>query len=441
MTRPARPRGRCRSDRFAHRCGATSAGDDSGVERRLEARSADMSPEIPTDARVDRRSILEELERILRSADLLTIRGEPRFGHADGFRVTVRQVRGGRLRRPSPPPTPLPAPAPLPRRDGERELSASGCAPDVRLRPGGRSRARGPRHPRRRAPARRRPPDDRHSDALVRRRADVETVRARRAQRLGQLGADDREGRLVQPVQAALVEDRDVRAAAPCAFQLGVDGIIQQSRTAHLVAQATFGQSGLACVRPRRARRPTRRCASAPAPRRRARAEPGCGAPADGRSATPATRMPRAAAGRAGRCRARRDRSIEASAASPRPTRSIRRVRASARSAGPSTPSRRPRARRCRSTRSRPPAHHHDRHERADAAEVPGGERRGPRVRADGDGDGAGNEERAGKRQHAAPTTAGAFAIRRSAVPWTTRVRSGRCRRGSQKMHSQVVTR
>ena len=41
---------------------------------------------------------------LLRSADSLSaLRGRPEFGHADCFRVTVRQARGGRLRRPSPP--------------------------------------------------------------------------------------------------------------------------------------------------------------------------------------------------------------------------------------------------------------------------------------------------------------------------------------------------
>ena len=248
-SRRPRRRGRCRSARCAQPLrrdlgwGAADAGglqpDDPAIRR------PELCPPKYLQTRpVDRARILEQLERFCVRPTCSPLCGEPRFGHADGFRVTVRQARGGRLRRPSPPPIPLPAPAPLPRRDGERVLVRCAAA-HVGVRRAG-SRARGRRRPRRDSSAPGGgPPDDGHRDALVRRRADVEAVGARRAQRLGQLGADDREGCLVQPVEAALVEHRDVRAAAAGAFEFGAHGVVEQPRAAHLVAQAALGEPRL----------------------------------------------------------------------------------------------------------------------------------------------------------------------------------------------------
>ena len=96
---------------------------------------------------------------------------------------------GRRLRRPSPSPTPLPAPAFLPRRDGEQILFGPGTAASVPVEAGVgdlapevhgvlvRESLGGPG-----------PAHDRDRDALMRRRADVQPLGARRAQRLGELG-------------------------------------------------------------------------------------------------------------------------------------------------------------------------------------------------------------------------------------------------------------
>ena len=91
--RPRRP-GRCRSARCASRSGATSAGVASEAEpRRCDGPTFNARILVPRNTyRRDGHTarILEQLERFCVRLTCSPLCGELRFGHADGFRVTVR---------------------------------------------------------------------------------------------------------------------------------------------------------------------------------------------------------------------------------------------------------------------------------------------------------------------------------------------------------------